>query len=388
MSAARVCIVTGGRAEYGLFRPLLRALSADPAFGPYLAVTGQHLSERFGMTVREVEADPWPIGARVAVELEDDTEAGMTRATAAVMTGFADAFSAERPDLVVVLGDRFETFAAATAAFLGRIPIAHLHGGELTFGALDDGMRHAVTKLSTLHFTSTEEYARRVIRMGEEPARVHAVGAIGLDNVLAEPRIPRIEIEARTGFSFGEKSALVTFHPATIDGDAARAQTLELTAALSRLSSYHVLVTQSNADAHGRAVADVLAAWVAEDPAHRTLVGSLGVLRYLSAVREVDVVIGNSSSGLIEVPSLGTPTVDIGDRQEGRVRPASVVHCGPIADEIVSAVELATSPAFAENLAQPNPYGDGHTAPRIAGELRAWLGGDRSIKKRFYEGGE
>jgi len=388
VSAARVCIVTGSRAEYGLFRPLLRALSSDPAFEPYVVVTGQHLAERFGLTVREVEADPWRIGARVEIPLEDDTEAGMTRATATALTGFADAFAAERPDLVVVLGDRFETFAVATAAFLARIPIAHLHGGELTFGALDDGMRHAITKLATLHFTSTEEYARRVINMGEDPARVHVVGAIGLDNVLAESRCSREELETETGFTFGEKSALVTFHPATVDGDAAQGQTIELTGALSRLVGYHVLVTHPNADAHGRAVADVLTAWVAEDAECRTFVESLGVRRYLSVVREVDVVVGNSSSGLIEVPSLGTPTVDIGDRQEGRVRPASVVHCEPMADEIVSAIKQATSPEFASNLVLSNPYGDGRTAPRIVEELRVWLEGDRSIKKRFYEGGE
>ncbi len=378
-----VLVVTGTRAEYGLLQPLLAALERSPEFSVAVLVTGAHLCERFGMTVREIEADGYRIAARVALPLEDDSRLGVARATGEAVCGIAEALDAERPDRVVILGDRYEALAAATAAALMRIPVAHLHGGEITEGAIDDSMRHAITKLSTVHLVSTQEYADRVIRMGEEPSRVFVVGALGVDNALHTELVPPEMLAADLGFAFDTPTALVTFHPVTLDGDDGVAELDEVLAAFDELPSLRVLITMPNADAGNRTIAERIEAWVAANASRATAFASLGRVRYLSAMAACDIVVGNSSSGIIEAPSFGKPTVDIGDRQAGRIRAASVVHAAPERAIITSAISLALAQRERLCADDANPYGDGRAAERI---VEALLGIPHlTTRKRFYD---
>lgn len=384
----KIAVVTGTRAEYGIFRPLLEGLDADPAFELVLLVTGTHLSERFGNTVTEIERDGHEIAARIPLPLDDDSEAGVTRAAAAALAGFGEALARVRPDVLVVLGDRFEALAAATAALLARVPVAHLHGGELTEGAIDDAIRHSITKMSWWHFTSAEEYRSRVIQLGEDPARVFATGALGVDNALRLPLLSRAELEADLGPVFGSRTALVTFHPVTLESGTAAAHMQALLDALDRFDDLSVVFTAPNADPGNRAIAELIERYVTESGGKAHSFVSLGSLRYLSLLAQADVCVGNSSSGIIEAPSLGTPTVDVGDRQTGRVRGPSVIHCEPTPDAIEQAVARALSPelaAIAER--RENPYGDGHAAERILEVLRgvARDGVPAELKKRFYD---
>ncbi len=387
MGAVKVGVMTGGRAEYGLLAPLIRLIEQEPLFRVSVFVTGSHLSERFGSTVREVESDGHSIAARIPLPLADDSEAGVTKATAAALSGFADAFASDRPDILVILGDRTEALAAATAALLARIPIVHLHGGEATEGAVDDAIRHAITKMSWLHFTSTDEYRRRVVQMGENPGRVFDVGALGVDNARRLPRMTKQQLEDELGPLFGPRTAVVTFHPVTLDENSATvAQFRELLSALEGFDDMSVVFTRPNADAGNVALFDAIDRFVREDPDRRHVFSSLGAMRYLSLVAASDVCVGNSSSGIIEAGALGTPSVDIGDRQRGRVRGPSVLHCDPTASCITEAIERALAPAI-QSLAgrMETPYGDGRAAERIVEILRREAPGMRGTTKRFRD---
>ena len=360
----RVCVVTGTRAEYGLLHPLLKRLAKDPV-ALQLLVTGAHLSERHGLTYREIEEDGFGIDERVELPLDDDSPLGIARAAAAALGGIADALGRLAPDLVVVLGDRYEIFAAATAAHILGIPIAHIHGGEVTEGAIDDAFRHAVTKMSALHFVATEEYRKRVVQLGEEPDRVFTVGALGLDNIVSAEFVEREELERQIGFPLGGQSALATFHPVTLATDSVR-QLEAMLAALDCFPELHLLFTGTNADAEGIAVQQRVQEYVGTRLERAHAIESLGRRNYLSAMRCVDFVIGNSSSGIIETPSFGIPTVDIGRRQKGRVKADSVIECEPREEDIVRAIERALSPEFREQCRNVvNPYGDGRAAERI-----------------------
>jgi len=382
----RLSIVTGSRADYGLLHPLLTALVASPACDSSLIVTGTHLSERFGMTVREIEADGFRIAARVELPLDDDSELGIARATGAAVSGIAAALASDRPDLVVILGDRYEALAAATAAALLRIPVAHLHGGELTEGAVDDSIRHAITKLSVLHFTSTEEYRHRVVQMGEDPGRVFAVGALGVDNALHAPLLTPERLAEEIGVEFVFPTALVTFHPVTHEGDSGVAQIEALLGAFDDAPQLRVVFTLPNADAGNRAIRERIEAWVAGNAERAWAFASLGRVRYLSALAACDVVVGNSSSGIIEAPSFGKPTLDIGERQRGRVSADSVRHCEPDRAAINAAITLALTPEAREAAAHVvNPYGDGHTAERIVSAIVSAIGEGLSARKRFCD---
>ena len=367
----RILVVTGTRAEYGLFYPLLAALEASADFEVALLVTGAHLAERFGMTVREIEAGCHRIAARVPLPLDDDSQLGVARATGAAVAGIAEALAAERPDLVVLLGDRYEALAAATAATLMRVPVAHLHGGEITEGAIDDSMRHAITKLSTLHFVSTQEYAQRLIQMGEDPGGVFVVGALGVDNAFKTDLVPADTLASDLGFEFAYPTALTTFHPVTLDDHDGVAQVDELLAAFDALPALRVLITMPNADAGNQAIAERLTGWADTNATRAKVFASLGRVRYLSAMAACDLVVGNSSSGIIEAPSFGKPAVDIGDRQSGRIRAASVIHAEPERAIITSAIERALSAGSRERAVQQpvNPYGDGAAAERIVSVL-------------------
>jgi len=381
----RLAVLTGTRAEYGLFRPLLAALAAEPGFATSLIVTGAHLTPRFGDTVKEIEADGYRIAARVPLPLEGDAELDVARAAAAALAGIAAALDAERPDLLIVLGDRYETLAGAWAALLARVPVAHLHGGELSQGATDDAMRHAVSKMAWLHFPATAGAARRLTQLGEQPDRIFAVGALGVDNALREPHLSKAELEAELGSLFGPATALVTFHPVTLETGSA-AQLDELLAALDRRPDLAAVFTLPNADAGNRAVAQAIGDYCASHAERARAFASLGARRYLALLAQVDVCLGNSSSGIIEAPALGTPSIDVGARQAGRERAASVLHCEPQATAIAAALERALSPEL-QDLAQTcdNPYGDGHAAERIVAVLRRELPLPAPLIKRFYD---
>lgn len=380
----RICVVTGTRAEYGLLRGVLRGLRDAGDVELQLVVTGMHLSPEFGSTFREIEADGFTIAARIEMLLSADTATGVSKAMGLGMIGFADAFERLSPDIIVVLGDRFEIFAAAAAALVAGIPIAHLHGGEATEGAFDEAIRHAVTKMAHLHFVAAEAYRRRVVQLGEDPARVFLVGGLGVDAIAELNLLDRPALEASLGFEFGERNLLVTFHPPTLDGDAAAAQMAELLAALTDRADTRLIFTMPNADTGGRGLAAQVDAYVAAHPDARAY-SSLGQLRYLSCLQFVDGVVGNSSSGLAEAPSFGIGTVDIGDRQRGRLRATSVISCLPERDAIRAAVDRLYDPGFRSGLADiGNPYGTGGAAAKIVEMLRTHaLNG--LLKKHFHD---
>lgn len=380
----RICIVTATRAEYGLLYWLLDELRADASVELQLIVAGAHLSERFGMTVRQIENDGFAITARVPMPLDDDSAIGVTQALAAATAGFGEALAVLQPDILVVLGDRYEMLAAAQAALLARIPIAHLHGGEATEGAIDEAIRHAITKMSHLHFVAAEAFRARVIQLGEDPERVWTVGATGLDNIERLARLDQTELESELGITFKAPTFLVTYHPVTLSATDQGAAMRTLLQALDGMGGT-IVVTGVNADPGGLAIQREADRYAADHPGRVLMVESLGVRRYLSVMAIADAVVGNSSSGLIEAPAIGTPTVDVGDRQQGRPRAPSVVHCDTDATAIRDAVAAALSPAHrARAASRVTPYGAPGAAQRIARILRSHPLDDLLIK-RFHD---
>lgn len=377
-------VVTSSRADYGIYRPLLQAIAAEPGLRLALFVTGMHLAPEHGLTVRAIEVDGFAIAERVEGLLADDSAAGIAQSMGLTTQGFARAFARSRPDLLLVLGDRFEMHAAALAALPFTIPLVHIHGGELTAGAIDDALRHSLTKLSHLHFVATEAYAARVRQLGEEPWRVTVSGAPGLDALAGFVPLAAAELEARIGLPLDPAPLLVTFHPVTLEPGQAGQQLTELLAALD-LAGLPVLFTAPNADAGGRLIVSLLADYVARRPQTR-LVTSLGSAGYFSLMTHAAAMVGNSSSGLIEAPSFALPVVNVGDRQEGRVRAANVLDVGYGRQQIAAAIARATEPAFRKSLAGlPNPYGDGRAAARIIEVLKTVAIDPRLLKKRFCD---
>ena len=382
----KVCVVTGTRAEYGLLYDLMRAIEADPGLTLQLVVTGTHLESRFGHTVDEIERDGFAIAARVDMELDEDSPAGIARSMGLATAGFGEAFARLQPDVLVLLGDRYEALAAAQAALFARIPIAHIHGGEATWGAVDDAMRHAITKMANLHLVAAEPFRRRVVQLGEEPSAVHVTGAPGLDRARTMQLLSRSELEGALGFRFGSPIFLVTYHPATLaDSDPAHAMNGLLDALLA-FAGATILVTLPNADVGALGIIRAIEARAASQPDRIHAVASLGQQRYLSAVACCDAVIGNSSSGLIEVPFFRRPTVNVGARQDGRLKAPSVVDCGDTPAEIHAAVERALSAEFRAGLAGvESPYGDGHAVPRMMRLLADQPLGTGAVRKRFRD---
>jgi GDP/UDP-N,N'-diacetylbacillosamine 2-epimerase (hydrolysing) len=380
----KICVVTGGRADYGLLRWVMREITDDPGLNLQIIATGMHLSPEFGLTYGEIEVDGFRIDRKVEMLTSSDTAVGITKSMGLGLIGFADAFNELKPDLIAVLGDRFEIFTAAAAALIARIPVAHLHGGELTEGAFDDGLRHSITKMSHLHFVAAEEYRQRVIQMGEHPDRVFLVGGLGVDSIRRLKLLNRSELEAALDLKLGEKSLLVTFHTATLDATAAKIQMAELLEALAALNDTRLIFTLPNADTDGRSLAGMVRRFV-EQHANARVYSSLGQLRYLSCIAHVDGVIGNSSSGLAEAPSFRKGTVNIGDRQRGRLQAGSVINCEPTRAGISDALRTLYSSDFQASLSQvTNPYGDGGASERIV----ALMNGqslDGLAKKAFYD---
>ena len=378
-----IAVVTTSRADYGIYRPVLRAIAAEPTLSLRLLVSGSHLSPRFGMTVREIEADGWTPDDLVPLALDSDTPKAIAQAMAGSTSGFAGAFERSRPDILVVLGDRFEMFGAALAALPFRIPVAHLHGGELTEGAIDDALRHSMTKLSHLHFVATEEYGRRVVRMGEEAWRVTVAGAPSLDELASVPRLTEAELKEQFNLVITPATLLVTFHAATLELDPG-VQAAEVMAALAAVAR-PVVFTMPNADTGGCAIRERIEVFVRTHPAAQA-VENLGTRAYFTVMERCAAMVGNSSSGLIEAPSFGLPVVNIGLRQRGRARGANVLDVPCERDAIGEGIRRATNPAFRLAIqGLSNPYGDGHAAPRIVARLRDVGLSERLLMKQFQD---
>ncbi|MBR9973729.1 UDP-N-acetylglucosamine 2-epimerase [Magnetospirillum sulfuroxidans] len=381
----RICVVTGTRAEYGLLQLLMRLLANDPAITLQVLVTGAHLSPRFGETWRTIAQDGFSIDARIPLDLGGDSGTAVACAMGQGIAGMAQALDDLHPDMVVLLGDRYEILAAAVAAMLCRVPIAHIHGGEATEGLIDEAIRHAVTKIAHLHFTAAEDYRRRVIQLGETPERVFNFGSIGIDCLAATPVMSRAEVEADLGIAPGRPFFLITYHPVTLSGDDPGRAVDHLAIALARFPQHHLVVTGVNADPGCDAVNDAFARWRDHRSEGLTMVETLGQRRYYGALRWCDAVIGNSSSGLLEAPAVKIPTVNIGPRQRGRVRAQSVIDCGDNHEAIADAIQCALDPAFRDLAAvAPYPFGEPGASARIAQVLRDF-DLDGILMKRFHD---
>lgn len=375
MVSSKVCVVTGTRAEFGLLLPLLNLLKEQsPDIILQIIATGAHLSPEFGLTFQEIGKAGFEIDDKVEMLLSSDTNTAIAKSIGIGIIGLTDALARLKPNWVILLGDRFEAFAAASAAYLQKIPIIHLHGGETTEGAMDEGFRHAITKLSYLHFTSTEVYRKRVIQMGEHPDRVFNVGAIGLDNIFTMPLMTKHDLGLSLNFSLENPYGLVTFHPATLENAKPEDQFKELLSALDNHPDLNLIFTFPNADADGRSLISLIESYVAKNQQRSKAFINLGQLRYLSAMKYAAVVIGNSSSGIIEAPSMDVPTVNIGDRQKGRIISESTINAVVNASEISNAIRTALSPDFRlKHLKMANPYGNGGTAEKIFTVLKRFL---------------
>lgn len=381
----KICVVTGSRAEYGLLYWLMKGIADDPDLHLQIIVTGMHLSPEFGLTYRVIEEDGFRIDARVEMLLSSDTPVGIAKSIGLGVIGFADAIERLKPDILLVLGDRYEILAAAQAAMVARVPIAHLHGGEATEGLIDEAIRHAVTKMAHLHFVAAEPYRERVIQMGEDTNRVFNFGAPGLDNIFKLDLLDREQLEASLNFKLGKLNFLVTYHPVTLNDKSSSEGMNSLLKALDEFPEAKIIITRPNADTDGRLIIRMIDDYAARQPQRVVVFTSLGQLRYLSAITHVDVVIGNSSSGLVEVPFLKKPTVDIGDRQLGRLKAASVLECDETFEAIKAAIEKALSEPFQRSLAGVESlYGSGNASFRIKECLKG-VNLDGILLKKFRD---
>ena len=377
-------VVTVARSDYGHLLPVLEAIRTAPGLGLQLLVSGSHLSPRFGRTVTLIERDGWPIAERIETALESDAPADLAAAAGGAVAGFARALARRRPDVLLVLGDRLEMLSAAMAALPLTIPVAHVHGGEVTEGAIDEQIRHAITKLAHLHFPAAPVFARRILQMGEESWRVHCVGAPGLDRLAATATLSRPELAARLDLALRRPTIIVTLHPVTLEAEDTAFHADELVAALGRIEG-DVVLSSPGADTAYQTITRRLEALAATRP-HTRFVPSLGEDVYCSLLGEADAMVGNSSSGLIEAPSFGLPVVNVGRRQHGRLRGANVIDVGHGRDEILAGLRRALDPAFRQSLAGlANPYGDGHAAPRIVKVLTEVALDRRLLHKRFVD---
>ena len=379
----KICVVTGTRAEYGLLRWVMEGIRNSPKLELQVIATGMHLSPEFGLTYREIEKDGFRIDRKVEMLLSSDTPVGIAKSMGLCSVGFADAFQELNPDLIVILGDRFELFSAVSVAMVSRIPVAHLHGGEATEGVIDEPIRHSITKMSHLHFVAAEEYKKRVIQLGEQPDRVFNVGGLGIDNILKLRLLDRTKLENSIKFKLGSKNLLITFHPVTLENSTSAQQMGELLSALNKLDNTNLIFTMPNSDTDGRVLFQIIEDYVSSNT-KSVVFTSLGQLRYLSCLKHVDGVIGNSSSGLLEVPTFKIGIINIGDRQRGRLKAISVIDCEPNEPSISSAIKKLYSADFQNRLTTvKNPYGCGGASESIVNILNdVSLNG--LLKKRFY----
>lgn len=378
----KITIISATRAEYGILKPLIVKLKHASDFKTQLLLTGSHLVEKLGNTYLEAEEDGMEIYKKISINTEGNTDYDTSLIMANALVEFGRYFQEEKPDLLIVLGDRTEIFAICAAAMNAHVPIAHLHGGELTQGAIDDNVRHAITKMSYLHFASAEAYRKRILQMGEEPERVFNVGALGVENILKEKLLDRKRLGENVGFPADKDYAVVTFHPVTLEPGTAESQVRELFLAMRRRPELFYLITKANADAGGIQINEFMERETVKH-SNMKLVSSLGMKRYLSAVKYSRFVLGNSSSGIIEAPALGVPTVNIGDRQQGRLMAESVISCEPKCQSILDAMALAM---HMEQKEYHSPYGDGNTSEQIVCIIKDFFEKEKiNLKKRFYD---
>lgn len=381
----KICVATGTRAEYGLLKPLLEKLKTNTLFELQLLVTGAHLSPEFGLTYKQIEADGFSINYKVEMLLSSDTAEGITKSMGIAITGFSEAFKNLQPDLLVILGDRYEMLALASTALIFKIPIAHIHGGEITEGAYDDAIRHSITKMSHLHFVSTDEYKKRVIQLGEQPQHVFNVGAIGLDNIANLDLLTKEQLEDNLKIKFKKYNYLITFHPETLASESVESQFNKLLAALDRLEDSFFVFTKANADTNGRIINQLCEKYVQGNSNKSALFDSLGTLRYLSVMKVCDAIVGNSSSGIIEAPSLHTATINIGNRQKGRIQASSVLNCDVDSDEIYSLLKQVQHQEFKNKVKNiSNPYGTGNASAQIE-DVLSKINVSSLLIKNFYD---
>lgn len=378
-------ILTGTRAEYGLLKPVMQKVEQDKDLNLCLIVTGMHLSEQFGYTYREIEKDGFRIDYKNDMELVSDTSYAICKSMGKELAGFADIFEEADLDMLVLLGDRFEIQMAAVAAMLYRIPVAHIHGGELTQGLMDDAIRHSVTKMSDLHFTSTSEYAQRVIQMGEQPERVFCVGALGIENIKSIRLLSREQLCQKFGDIFLHNYIMVTYHPVTLEKHTAGIQFQKLLNVVENHPEYHYISTYANADTDGAIINKMIESYTQEHKNTKAFV-SMGQLGYLSALQHCSAVLGNSSSGIIEAPSFHIPTINIGDRQKGRVRAKTVIDCGYETRDIEQALTESQNQKF-KDLCQEstNPYEGKNTSEQIIMQIKKYLNQVQGKQKIFYD---
>jgi GDP/UDP-N,N'-diacetylbacillosamine 2-epimerase (hydrolysing) len=384
MNKRKICVVTGTRAEYGLLYWLMKEIESDEDLELQIIATGMHLSPEFGLTYKEIEKE-FTIDKKIEMLLSSDTPVGISKSMGLAQISFAEAYNEIKPDIVVVLGDRYEIFSAASAAMISRIPIAHLHGGETTEGAFDEAIRHSITKMAHLHFTATQEYRNRVIQLGEHPSRVFNVGGMGIENIKRLKLLSKDAFEKSIDFQLNEKNILVTFHPVTLETSTAKEQFQELLDAINELEDTHIIFTKANSDTGGRIINQMIDDYVAKNSKKSIVFTSLGQLRYLSALQFVDAMVGNSSSGIIEAPSFKIGTINIGDRQKGRMKAESVIDCEADKNSILEAFKKLYSKEFKNILNNLiNPYGDGCASKKIIEKIKKVDLND-ILKKSFYD---
>ena len=380
----KICVITGTRAEYGLLRWVMQGIKDDPDLMLQIIATGMHLSPEFGLTHQAIEQDGFKIDRKVEMLTSSDTPVGIAKSMGLGLIGFADALQEIQPDLIVVLGDRFEIFSAVSAALVARIPVAHLHGGETTEGAFDEALRHSITKMSHLHFVAAEEYRSRVIQLGESSEQVFLVGGLGVDNIKRMQLLDRPALEDSLEFKLGVRNLLITFHPVTLENGTAADQLAELLAALAVLKETHLIFTLPNADTDGRVLINMVEQFVAQR-SNACAYQSLGQLRYLSCIAQVDGLVGNSSSGLTEMPSFKKGTINIGDRQCGRLQTTSIINCEPNRESITAALKQIFSASFQAKLSHVvNPYGEGGASEKVVHTIKH-VAIQGLIKKTFHD---
>jgi len=384
MNKRKICVITGTRAEYGLLYWLMKEIESDSELELQLIVTGMHLSPEFGLTYKEIEKE-FKINKKIEMLLSSDTSVAISKSMGLAQISFAESYEELKPDIVVVLGDRYEIFSATSAAMIARIPIAHLHGGETTEGAFDESIRHSITKMSHLHFTATNEYKNRVIQLGEHPSRVFNVGGMGIENIKRLKLLSKKEFEKSIDFKLNKKNILVTFHPVTLENSTAKKQFQGLLDAIDELEDTNIIFTKANSDTNGRVINSMCDEYVAKN-SHKSIgFTSLGQLRYLSALQYVDAVVGNSSSGLLEAPSFKIGTINIGDRQKGRIKAESVIDCLPNKESIKKAFEKFYSKKFQDKLKTvQNPYGNEYASKKIIEKIKN-ADFNNVLKKSFYD---
>jgi UDP-hydrolysing UDP-N-acetyl-D-glucosamine 2-epimerase len=380
---SKICVVTGTRADYGLLYWLMKEIQADAGLQLQIIATGMHLSPEFGLTFRTIEEDGFTIDSKVEMLLSSDTPVGIAKSIGLGVIGFADALERLKPDKMVVLGDRYEILAAAQAALVARIPVAHIHGGETTEGAIDESIRHAITKMSHLHFVAAEPYRARVIQLGEHPDTVFNVGALGIENIKRLQLLDKSQLEQSINFELGTLCFMVTYHPATLGATAPQVAMQALLDALDQFPDARIVFTKPNSDTDGRILGQMIDEYANHNKGRAAVFTSMGQVRYLSALQFVDAVIGNSSSGIIEAPACNTPTVNIGDRQSGRIKADSIIDCLETTESIITAIKKVLSPSFRMRSKQSvSRYGNGESATHIKDHLKQV---NLSNTKRFYD---